>query len=420
LIAIVDCNSFYASCERVFRPDLDGKPIVVLSNNDGCVIARSAEAKKYQIPMAAPAFKFEHIFKHYGINVFSSNYALYGDLSNRVMNILSDMSPETEVYSIDEAFLNLDGIPDGDLRDHCLKMKKRVRQWVGIPISTGVAPTKTLAKVANKIAKKYPQLNGVHIIDSEDLRIKALKFLPVGDLWGIGRRHKERLIKLGVKNAYQFTLLPEEWVKKNMTVVGLRLLKELKGQRMHDFELVAPKKKAIAITRSFPKTTFDIETLQENISIYASVCGEKLRKQGSDANVMQVFLRTSRFKDPAEQRAVQLTVDLEYPTNSSMELASYAQRMMDRLYKDGYGYGKAGVITMGLTPTANRQATMFSESNPKHVVAMEAMDRYNRKDAAGAIRLASNGTGKRWRMRQEKLSPRYTTRIDDCITVKAS
>ena len=250
MIALVDCNNFYASCERVFRPDLNGKPVVVLSNNDGCIIARSNEAKALGIPMGAPAHKWADTLQKNAVNVFSSNYALYGDMSQRVMNILAGYSPDIEIYSIDESFLDLTGVPH-DLYTYCREMITKVQKWTGIPICVGIAPTKTLAKLANRIAKKFPQLNGVHILDTEEKRIKALKWVKVGDIWGIGRQYEKKLQYFGINTGWDLTQKSDSFMKKYFTVVGTRTKRELEGVSCIDFENMPSAKKNIATTRSF-------------------------------------------------------------------------------------------------------------------------------------------------------------------------
>ena len=272
MFALVDCNNFYASCERVFRPDLIGKPIVVLSNNDGCVIARSNEAKAVGIPMGAPAFEYEKVFNTYGVKVFSANFALYGDMSQRVMDILSDYSPDIEIYSIDEAFLKLEGFERYNLDGYSREMRKRVTKWTGIPVSVGIAPTKALAKLANRIAKKFPkETNGVYCIDSEEKRIKALKWLKVEDVWGIGKQHSKRLNAINVHTAFDFTQLDDSWVKKYMAVVGIRLKQELSGTSTLDLEITQPKK-SIATTRSFDTNYTEYEQLHERVATFAVAC----------------------------------------------------------------------------------------------------------------------------------------------------
>jgi len=259
MFALVDCNNFYASCERVFRPDLIGKPIVVLSNNDGCIIARSNEAKALKIPMGAPAYQYEKIFTENNVQVFSANFVLYGDMSSRVMNILSSYSPDIEIYSIDEAFLKLNGFEKFNLQTYGQKIQRRVTKWTGIPVSVGIAPTKALAKVANRIAKKYPEkTKSVYLIDSEEKRIKSLKWLKIEDVWGIGRQHAKKLNAIKVNTAYDFTQLDDSWVRKNMAIVGLRLKQDLQGIPVLDLEELQAKKN-IAVTRSFEKNYTELE-----------------------------------------------------------------------------------------------------------------------------------------------------------------
>lgn len=278
MFALIDCNNFYASCERVFRPDLIGKPIVVLSNNDGCVIARSNEAKAVGIPMGAPAFEYEKLFEQHGVHVFSANFALYGDMSNRVMNILSEFSPEMEIYSIDECFLKLNGFEHYDLQQQGELMRHKVTKSTGIPISVGVAPTKALAKLANRIAKKYPdKTKGCYIIDNEEKRTKALKWLKIEDVWGVGRQHTKRLQAQNVFTAYDFTQLADEWVRMHLAIVGLRLKRDLQGIPTLDLEEAQPKKN-IATTRSFETNYTEWEQLAERVSTFAASCAEKLRK----------------------------------------------------------------------------------------------------------------------------------------------
>lgn len=277
MFGLVDCNNFYASCERVFNPSLNGKPVVVLSNNDGCVIARSNEAKALGIKMGVPAYQIKELVENKVVHAFSSNYTLYGDMSGRVMTILTELTPEIEVYSIDEAFINLDGIRD--IQSLGTEVVDRVTRGTGIPVSLGIAPTKTLAKVANKFAKKYPAYNRLCIIDSEEKRIKALKLFEIGDVWGIGRRQAAKLERQGVKTAYDFTQLSGAWVRKNMTVVGERTWKELRGFSCIDMESAPPAKKQICTSRSFGKMLTDIEPLTEAIATHASTCAKKLRLQ---------------------------------------------------------------------------------------------------------------------------------------------
>lgn len=420
MFALIDCNNFYASCERVFQPKLKNKPIVVLSNNDGCVIARSNEAKKLGIPMGAVAFEYKRIFEQNNINVFSSNYALYGDMSNRVMTLLRDFSPDIEIYSIDEAFLKFDGFEKWfDFNTYGNQIRYKVTKGTGIPISVGIAPTKALSKVANKIAKKFPErTQNVYVIDTEDKRVKALKWLPIEDVWGIGYQHAKRLKKINVNTAYDFTQLTEDWVKTNMSIVGLRLYKELKGIPCLELEDVQPKKN-IATTRSFDKTYEDKAYIQERVSTFAVTCAEKLRKQSSNCNALMVFIHTNGFRKDLPQYGRNVVVKLPFPTNSSIDIAKYATIGLDKIYKKGYQYKKAGVIVMDITPEESKQINLFENSNEKHQPLMSIMDKINKSIGTTKVKLASQDIGRTWKMKQEKLSPRFTTRIAEIIKIKA-
>jgi len=414
MYAILDCNSFYASCERVFKPHLIGKPIVVLSNNDGCVIARSSEAKPF-VPMGAEAFKYKTIFKEHQIHVFSSNYSLYGDLSTRVMNILSNFSRDIEVYSIDEAFFKLDGIKEEDLNAYVLNIKTTIEKWVGIPVSIGVAPTKSLSKVANKIAKKYEQTKGVYVISTEEKRIKALKWTKVENVWGIGRRISKKLQSQNIYSAYDFTLLPDEYVRKQFSVVGLRLKQDLSGIETIGFEQVKDKQN-IATTRTFEKAIKDYEPIKERIATFANSCAEKLRMQRSECTSLYVFLRTSSYSEV--QRNVGVVVHLPYATNSSITICSFAVKGLQQLYKKGFNYKKSGVIVMGIKPEKLHQFSLFEDEQPKHKLIMKVIDAMNLKYRSPKIKIANQDLDKTWKMKQEYLSPRYTTAIDEIIEVK--
>lgn len=418
MFALVDCNNFYASCQRVFEPHLIGKPIVVLSNNDGCVIARSNEAKALGIPMGAPAFEFKKTFEENNVFVFSSNYALYGDMSSRVMNILSTYTPEIEVYSIDEAFLKFKGFDLFDLNEYGIKIQRTVTKSTGIPISIGFANTKALAKVANKIAKKFPErTKSVYVIDDEEKRIKALKWTKIEDVWGIGRKHAKRLKAKNINNAYQFTQLPDDWVRKEMAVVGLRLKHELEGKPTLNLE--APKnKKMIATTRSFEKSLMKYDEVSERISTFTVSCSEKLRKQGSHCNMIMVFVQTNYHRQDQEQYSRNIVINTDFPTNSTIELNHYAQIGLKAIFKEGYHYKKAGVIVMGLTPNDKIQLSLFNTSNPKHQPLMSVIDKLNKSYGTNKIKFATQSLGRQWKMRQEKLSPSFTTRLSDIITIK--
>ncbi|MEY4522473.1 MAG: UmuC protein [Bacteroidota bacterium] len=418
MFALIDCNNFYASCERVFRPDLNGKPIVVLSNNDGCVIARSNEAKALGIPMGAPAFEYEAVFKQHKIHVFSANFPLYGDLSHRVMTLLGEFSPEIEIYSIDEAFLKLTGFDYFDLQAYGNEMLQRVTKGTGVPISVGIAPTKALAKVANRIAKKYPkETKGTYIIDTEEKRLKALKWLAVEDIWGIGRKHAARLRLQGVKTALDFTQLSDAWVQKSMSIVGLRLKRDLEGKPTLDLEALKVKKN-IATTRSFEKTLTELDQLKERVATFAVTAAEKLRKQKSCCKAISVFVHTNGFRQDLPQYAQNTYAKLPYPTNSSIELAQFAQQALERIYRKGFQYKKAGVILVDILPENQVQQSLFENSNPKHISLMQTLDDLNQRFGQQKIKLAVQDQKRVWKMKQEKLSPRYTTSLKDIITIK--
>lgn len=418
MFALVDCNNFYASCERVFRPDLNGKPVVILSNNDGCIVARSNEAKALGIPMGAPMFQYKKFCEQNNVHVFSSNYTLYGDMSARVMNILGTFTPEIEIYSIDEAFLKLEGFKYENLNDYGATMRQRVVRWTGIPISVGIAPTKALAKIANRIAKKFPErTKGVYTIDTEEQRIKALKWVKIEDVWGIGRRHAKRLQKLGVYTAYDFTQLSDGWVRKQMTVVGLRLKKDLSGEPTLNLEEVQ-RKKAIATTRSFEEMYSDYANMRERITTFAVTCSEKLRKQKSCCALITVFIHTNPFREDLPQYRNAINIQIPYPTNSAIVLAKYAEAGLKRIFREGFHYKKAGIIAMNIVPEQQRQTALFTPENPKHQALMNVVDRINQNSERHLVKLAAQDLKRIWKMNQDLLSPKYTTRLSDVIEVK--
>lgn len=420
MFALIDCNNFYASCERVFNPKLHNKPIAILSNNDGCVISRSEEAKQLGLPMGAPAFKYHDFFKQHQVHVFSSNYPLYGDMSARVMSILSRFTPEIEVYSIDEAFLRFDVLKNFDFNRCGHEIKNTVDKWTGMPISVGIAPTKALAKVANKIAKKFKEkTNGVYVIDTDEKREKALKWTKIEDVWGIGRGHAKKLMSVGVKTAFEFTRLPDEWVRNHMAVVGLRLKKDLEGEvtLSLDDNLLEPKK-AIATTRSFDYTYSDLEYIKERVSTFAASCAEKLRKQHSSCRYLMVFLRSDIHKKEEKQHRGDTFLTLPYATNSTLTITNYAIRGLQSIYQPGIKYKKAGVLVSGIVPTNARQLNLFLDDDTKHQQLMKAIDGINRKYSTHKIKIANQDLKRTWKMRQEHLSPRYTTNINEVIEVR--
>ncbi len=419
MYALIDCNNFYASCERVFNPALRDKPVVVLSNNDGCVIARSNEAKAVGIPMGAPAFQYEEQMKANNVHVFSANFALYGDLSHRVMTILSEFCPKMEIYSIDEAFLDFKGFELHDLNRIGLEMKNKVQKWTGIPISVGFAPTMALAKAANRIAKKFPErTDGVYCIATEEQRIKALKWLKVEDVWGIGRRHARRLQEMKINTAYDFTQLSDRWVRDMMTVVGLRLKHDLQGIPTLRCEEVKDHK-SIATTRTFESNYTKIEQIKERVASFTVACAAKLRAQHACCNSIMVFLKTNRYGDEKNQYNPNAVIKLPFATNSTIELVKFALQGVDQIFKAEYAYKRAGVIVMDFTPEDNQQLNLFENRNTKHIELMKTVDKINRLYGQQKIRLAAQDTGRVWKMKQERLSPRFTTNINEILVVKA-
>lgn len=419
MYALVDCNNFYASCERLFRPELVGQPIAVLSNNDGCIISRSDEAKALGVPMGAPEFQVRDLMKENGVHVFSSNYALYGDLSERVMKILEQFTPNYEVYSIDEAFLNFDGMAITDYNVYGHQMRNRIRKWVSIPVCVGFAPTKALSKVANKIARKFPEkTGGVYVIDTDEKRIKALKWTKIEDVWGIGYRMKKKMKDRNIHTAYDFTdPMHEGYIKSMMGVIGLRLKKELQGEPVLELE-ESTTKKSIAVTRSFPKKLTEYDDLRERVSTFASVCAEKLRNQHSCCHTIVVMLGTLQHKTAHSKMYFQNSVTLPFATNSALTISNTAIKILERLFEENKGekFHKAGVIVTQLIKETEKQFHLFDDENPKHLALMKAIDHVNGKLGDRKIKLGAQDT-KTWNMKQDKLSPKYTTRFDQILTI---
>ena len=418
MFALVDCNNFYASCERFFDPRLERRPIVVLSNNDGCVIARSNEAKALGIAMGEPAFKKEDVYAKHNVAVFSSNFALYGDMSQRGRRTLAQHSAAMEIYSIDEAFLDCSGLTADGLDRFGSQLRKTVKQWTGIPVSIGVAPTKTLAKVANHIAKRLPDNSGVCVLEKEETIEYCLKKLPVEKLWGVGRRYALFLRSWGINTAWDLRRMPEGWVKENMTVVGLRLQKELKGEPCIPMEHNPQKKKEICTSRSFGTMVTELDELKQAVSMYATRCAEKLRTQNSCTNLVNVFLHTNPFRPDLPQYKNVRLVRLPVASNSTLTIVQSALRGLESIYMKGYQYKKAGVIVSGLVPSNTIQYNVFhSTDEDRHMRLMTAMDKVNDREGRDVLRVAEQGFTRRWTLRQERLSPCYTTRWADFMTI---
>ncbi|NLY75862.1 MAG: Y-family DNA polymerase [Firmicutes bacterium] len=418
MFAVVDCNNFYASCERVFNPALNGRPVVVLSNNDGCIIARSEEAKALGIKMGVPAFQIADFLVQNNVAVYSSNYALYGDLSRRVMNVLERFTPELEIYSIDEAFLNLAGLPV-QLEEYARKIRATVLKNTGIPVSVGIGPTKVLAKTANHYAKKAPENHGIYVLDGPAKIDEALKLFAIDEVWGIGRQYSKLLKSIGVETAWDFIRLPDGWVRKRMTVVGLRVKKELEGISCMEMELIPAAKKVICTSRSFGEPQTELEPLREAVATFAARCAEKLRCQHSCAGMLMVFIHTNGFKANEPQYERNFVCKLPVPTNSTMELIRYALFALEAIYRKGYRYKKAGVLVLDIAPEDRVQGALFDRvDRAKHAAVTKTLDAINSKYGRDTLKIATQGSGKKWKMRQEKLSPSYTTKWNEIITVR--
>ncbi|WP_316772910.1 Y-family DNA polymerase [Pedobacter frigiditerrae] len=414
MFGLADCNNFYASCERLFQPKYNGKPVVVLSNNDGCVIARSNEAKEVGIKMGAVFYQIRKELKEFDVGVFSSHYTLYGDISARVMTNLARFTPDVEVYSIDECFLGFKGI--NDLENYGHLVRDTVIKNTGIPISLGIAPSKVLAKVANKMAKKA---TGVMVLDTEDKITAILKDYPVEDLWGIGRQYAHKLIAMGVETAGQLRNLPIDWVQTNMTIVGVRMWRELWGQSCIPLETALDPKKAMCTSRAFGKLTGDYQELREATTSYISRLALKLRREKCCPTAITVKLQTNRFNTSHKQAFPAITIALPHPVNNTHDLVKTALEGLRKIYIRGYLFQKVEVMATGLIPETEVQLNLFSEYNGVvNDKLSKIMDKVNSHYGAGTLRIATEGDKQRWTLRSEFLSPEYTTNWNDIIKTK--
>ncbi len=418
VFALVDCNNFYVSCERVFNPKLQGVPVVVLSNNDGCAISRSEEAKELGIQMGAPMFKLKELVKQTGTQVLSSNYTLYGDMSARVMSTLGEFSPEMEIYSIDEAFLMLEGIP-GDLTEFSYKVRSTVMRNTGIPVSIGIGETKTLAKAANKIAKKNKLYNGVFNMIGP-AREPALSFLPVSSVWGIGRKHAAFLEAKGIRTALDFVHAPETLIKKHMTISGLHTQMELKGISCSSSDAAADKK-IITRSRSFGHTQREFEPICEAVSEFAARAAEKLREYKLAATNVHVFIETNTFLENEPQYMNTAIATTSYPVSYTPEIIRFATDGLKKIFRKGYAYKKAGVMLTGLLPEDQLQMDLFLKDRnfEKNKALMKTVDNINARFGSNTMRYAEEGFARTWKMRQENLSGRFTTSWTQIPVVKA-
>jgi len=419
VFALVDCNNFYVSCEQVFNPGLIGKPVVVLSNNDGCIIARSNEAKSIGIQMGIPLFKIRDIIKAHEVQVYSSNYALYGDMSQRVIEILSEFTPDVEIYSIDEAFLDLSGFKKRNLTDYGYSIRSKIRKWTGIPVSIGIAETKTLAKIANRIAKRSEKTDGVLDLTGSSYQDRALAITAVEDVWGVGRSYSGFLKSNGINNALQLRNAPDSLIKKEMGIVGLRILQELRGISCYPLEQYPPPKKEITVSRSFKHPIEDIADISEAVASYASKGAEKLRKAHLEANILVVFLMTNPYKRQARYFNMK-TIRFPFSTSDTSELIKYAHTGLNEIYRKGYLYKKAGVIFRDLSSDNHTQMTLFDyKKGEQSKEVMQAFDRINKRFGSDSVRYAATGStrNQKWKTVFQRRSPSYTTNWDQLSKV---
>ncbi|KPK28607.1 MAG: SOS mutagenesis and repair protein UmuC [Desulfobacterales bacterium SG8_35_2] len=421
MFGLIDCNNFYVSCERLFRPDLKARPVVVLSNNDGCIIARSEEAKALGIGMGAPYFKQERFIRKHDVAVFSSNYALYGDISQRVMDVLMHLEPDVEIYSIDEAFVRLPAGKQDDLENWGRFLKTTVQKHTGIPVSIGFGPTKTLAKIANRFAKKDPAAAGMFVISEQQPLEYLLTAVPVDDIWGIGRRHAARLKKHSIHTALELANCADIWIRQQLTVTGLRTAMELRGIPCITLDKAGPAKKSICTSRSFGQPVHTLEDLQEAVATYTAQAAYKLRNKCLRASVIDVFIRTNSFKKNEPQYCSRKTFTLSAPSSHTATLIKIALASLKAIYRPGYRYQKAGVLLNGLVPENREQLCLFQTPVPGGETSlMNAVDKINRRWGRDTIQSAAAGLDKDWHFRQMKKSPAYTTSWLELPIVKAS
>jgi len=408
-IALVDCNNFYVSCERIFRPDLNKVPVVVLSNNDGCVVSRSNEAKALGVRMGQPWFECKTLAEEHGILALSSNYALYADMSNRVMQILCDYSPRCEVYSIDECFVDLTGMPR--LREVSYAMRERVGMWTGMPVCVGIGPTKTLSKLANHVAKKHPRSQGVFNYNAltEAQKSKLLTQLPVSEVWGVGRKLTQRLAAHGIATVQDLRVAHTPTLRAEFGVVIEKTQRELQEVACIDFQQEVPDKQQIISSRSFGSAVTELPVLKDALSLFVANACAKLRKQNSQAALIQVFLQTNRFRKDQPQYMPCLAVPLPRPTHDTLEVNRWADALCERMYKPDYVYKKAGIVLSEISPVTHQQADWIEPDVLSNDKLMQALDGLNQRYGRGAVTVSTQGAYKEWQMRQERKSPNYTT-----------
>lgn len=420
MFALADVNSFYASCETVFRPDLKGRPVVVLSNNDGCVIARSAEAKKLGIKMGDPFFKMRELFDKHNIVTFSSNYALYADMSSRVMTVLEEMSPAVEVYSIDEAFMNLQGVSNcQNLEEFGREVRAKVLQWTGLTVGVGIAPTKTLAKLANHAAKKWTKTGGVVDLSLLVRQRKLMALVEVGDVWGVGRRISKKLNDMGIKTALQLADAPTTLIRKHFNIVLERTVRELRGEPCLELEEFAPTKQQIVCSRSFGDRVTEYELMREAICSHAVRAAEKLRRERQYCRHISAFVKTSPFAVNEVYFGKTAGTKLQIPTQDSRDIVAAATKCLDAIWQDGHRFQKCGVMLGDFYSQGVAQLGLFDEYKPRSnsEQLMAVLDGINHS-GKGRVWFAGQGIQKTWEMKRQMLSPAYTTRFSDLMRVR--
>lgn len=416
-IALIDCNNFYVSCERVFNPSLNKKPVIVLSNNDGCVVARSQEVKDLGIKMGVPLFKIQNLVKRYGIIVYSGNYALYADMSNRVMRIASEFSPSQEIYSIDECFLDMAGFKQAEINNYGQQIRKTIKISVGLPVCVGVGSTKTLAKLANHIAKKNAGYNGVCVLNDMGLNHLTALFskIGVGDVWGIGKSTQTGLINMGINSVLDLKQASPRNLRKQFSVVVERIVKELNGETCISLEKIAPDRKQFACSRSFGSPAFSLNELSEAIIAYTTRVARKLRQQKSLANTVYVFIQTNPFKQEEPQYCQGVSIALTQASSDTRILIKAALKGVKNIYRSGFFYKKAGVVLNDLSPSSQKQKGLFDDicQQEESESLMHAIDGINDMLGSGSIRFLGEGIKKKWGAKAENKTPAYTTKIED-------
>ena len=412
-IALVDCNNFYTSCEKVYRPDLTDTPLVVLSNNDGCIVSRSKEAKALGIKMGQAWFEIKNQIEELGVLAFSSNYALYADTSNRVMSILSKFSPRTEVYSIDECFVDLTGMRD--IRSITYEMHQRVAKWTGIHVGVGVGPTKTLAKLANHVAKTHPRSKGVFNFNALTASQKArlLSQIPVEEVWGVGRKLTKRLSAYGIHTALELRDAHTQTLRSAFGIVIEKTQRELQETQCIELQEVPPDKKQIVSSRSFGQMVTELEVLQDALSTFVANACVKLRKQNGHSAMIQVFLQTNRFRNDLPQYMPSLAIQLPQHTNDTMVVNRWASYLCERMYREGYHYKKAGIMLSEISPVTFYQADFLEPAVSSDTRLMKALDSLNERYGRGTVKVSTQGAYKSWQMKSERKSPSYTTNWDE-------